>query len=308
MPAKVKRQTQIFENYKEFLNRKDKKLNGVSQAFADENPTYEQQNESNVGCYNCIGCTNCRTCVNCEFCDRCRCTCRDCIRCSDCKSCKRCLDARSSARCIDCNKITNCKDCKKLIKCRNLTGRKSLKGAYTEGKADLWENRYSEKVRQNLISTPHKKEKEKRQTDKQLFQKEVKLILAERRKNKNRGRDLKSSMLYPILKKVKYPNFTDQQMKELWQDVFSVLHSALVEGASIGVDNFGSFVIVERRVHSKVVDCPALKRYVRLRMTWRQLETLNKKYNIERKKYETGELTYVPNEFEIKDPLDFNFF
>ena len=41
-----KMKTEIFENYKAFLTRKDKNTNGVSAEFAEENPEYEKQNEN----------------------------------------------------------------------------------------------------------------------------------------------------------------------------------------------------------------------------------------------------------------------
>lgn len=41
--------TQIFKTYQDFLEEKDKSINGVSPEFAKENPDYEQGN-NNIGC------------------------------------------------------------------------------------------------------------------------------------------------------------------------------------------------------------------------------------------------------------------
>ena len=41
--------TKIFKNLKEFKERKDRKINGVSKEFAEMNPNYEEENEKNVG-------------------------------------------------------------------------------------------------------------------------------------------------------------------------------------------------------------------------------------------------------------------
>ena len=305
MPAAVKRETKIFATYHDFIYREDRKLNGVSQEFADKYPNYEQQNETNIGCYNCIGCTKCRTCVNCEFCDECRCSCVDCVRCFDCKSCKNCSDAKSCSRCNDCERIKNCQHCKKLKKCSNLIKRKSLANVHAEGSAELWEKRYPEKVRRNMITLPHVRKNDEQKSDKELYRKEIKLLLSERRKNKNRNRDFSVNMLYPILRKCKYPNFTEQQMKDLGADIFSLINTAFSEGASVGIDNFGTFNIIHKKVHSKTFDCPALKQYVRFKMYWSQNKAINDKYFIERKKYESGLLVDKVNEFEIKDPLQF---
>lgn len=54
--------TTIFKNYSEFLSRADKNVNGVSQEFADENPEFEKENETNKSCWNCSGCSDCSRC------------------------------------------------------------------------------------------------------------------------------------------------------------------------------------------------------------------------------------------------------
>ena len=49
--------TEIFETYEDFLKREDKKVNGVSAAFAENNPNWEEDNKTNIGCWNCSDCT-----------------------------------------------------------------------------------------------------------------------------------------------------------------------------------------------------------------------------------------------------------
>jgi hypothetical protein len=49
--------TQIFESYLHFICREDKTLNGVSQVFADNNPGWQKDNETNKGCWNCSDCS-----------------------------------------------------------------------------------------------------------------------------------------------------------------------------------------------------------------------------------------------------------
>lgn len=48
--------TQVFETYTDFLEREDKKINGVSPNFAGV------CDDSNVGCWNCVDCTDCKDC------------------------------------------------------------------------------------------------------------------------------------------------------------------------------------------------------------------------------------------------------
>ncbi|MCL2312127.1 MAG: hypothetical protein FWC41_06530 [Firmicutes bacterium] len=85
---------QVFKDYKEFCNRKDKSINGVSQDFLEmneDNPmTIDELNLVNCeGCWNCYECQNCINCI-------------DCVSCIDCQNCINCL------QCINCN---NCKYC-----------------------------------------------------------------------------------------------------------------------------------------------------------------------------------------------------
>jgi hypothetical protein len=58
--------TQIFNNYSDFLNREDKDLNGVSKEFAENNPNWESENETNDACWNCSDCWNCSNCSYCS--------------------------------------------------------------------------------------------------------------------------------------------------------------------------------------------------------------------------------------------------
>ena len=58
--------TQIFASYPEFLQREDKKANGVSKEFAEENKNYEAGNTTNEGCWNCSYCRGCRGCSDCR--------------------------------------------------------------------------------------------------------------------------------------------------------------------------------------------------------------------------------------------------
>jgi len=69
--------TKVYETYEQFASREDKSANGVSPAFAEKHPDYEKENESNVGCWNCIYCNHCSYCRDCEGCQNCK----------DCKAC-----------------------------------------------------------------------------------------------------------------------------------------------------------------------------------------------------------------------------
>jgi len=87
--------TKIFKSYDEFLNRKDKSLNGVSEGFSKNNPNYLIENKTNVGCWNCSGCSHCFDCAHCY----------DCYDCSDCARCAHCY------RCAGCYRCADCSDC-----------------------------------------------------------------------------------------------------------------------------------------------------------------------------------------------------
>jgi hypothetical protein len=53
-----------FKDYQEFSNREDKTINGVIEQFANDNPEFEEENETNKGCWNCSNCSGCRNCSN----------------------------------------------------------------------------------------------------------------------------------------------------------------------------------------------------------------------------------------------------
>lgn len=80
--------TEIFESYGEFLERVDKKVNGVSREFAEKNSNYKEMNQTNKGCWNCLDCFDCVECNECVKCVKC-------IKCFDCFDCFRCIN------CID---------------------------------------------------------------------------------------------------------------------------------------------------------------------------------------------------------------
>jgi len=92
--------TKIFKSYDEFLNRKDKNLNGVSEGFSKNNPNYLIENKTNVGCWNCSDCYDCSHCDDCSDCSGCS----DCYGCHDCCRCFRCF------RCSGCSDCYGCSD------------------------------------------------------------------------------------------------------------------------------------------------------------------------------------------------------
>lgn len=77
--------TQIFQTYSDFLNRANKRVNGVSPEFAEEHPDWEKENERNIGCWDCSDCSDCSDCYNCSYCS-------SCSDCSDCSGCYGCVD------------------------------------------------------------------------------------------------------------------------------------------------------------------------------------------------------------------------
>lgn len=77
--------TEIFKTIKDFENRPDKLINGVSEEFAKNNSDYEIDNSSNEGCWNCVSCRDCTECTECTYC----------VECADCRNCEGCVD------CID---------------------------------------------------------------------------------------------------------------------------------------------------------------------------------------------------------------
>jgi hypothetical protein len=116
---------QIFKDYKEFQNREDKTINGVSQKFLDGGGTETRgslldQLTSKIiindlhlidceGCWNCIECVECKDCIRCDYCKKCI-NCEYCCDCINCKECEGCYD------CIE------CLQCKKNIGYKNTIG------------------------------------------------------------------------------------------------------------------------------------------------------------------------------------------
>ena len=82
--------TQVFESYIDFIKREDKSINGVSPEFAKNNPDYEVDNNSNIGCWNCRGCKECQECIGSEECEECyECNlCKECVKCTGCRGVK----------------------------------------------------------------------------------------------------------------------------------------------------------------------------------------------------------------------------
>ena len=103
MNKEITMKTKIFASYYDFLCRTNKKMNGVSKAFAKEHPNYEQDNESNIRCWNCISCENCIGCEGCEGCEDCEgCSCcEDCEGCDDCVNCKACVNCEEYRDCVE---------------------------------------------------------------------------------------------------------------------------------------------------------------------------------------------------------------
>ena len=97
--------TQIFENYEAFLKRDDLTINGVSQEFANKNPNYLTENETNKGCWNCSDCSRCSYCYRCSDCS-------DCSDCSYCSDCSRCSDCSDCSYCYGCSRYYGLKNVK----------------------------------------------------------------------------------------------------------------------------------------------------------------------------------------------------
>ena len=105
--------TKIYKSYESFLNRKDKKANGVSQEFANANPEYVAQNASNISCWNCNDCNDCNDCNHCISCS----DCNYCNYCNDCNDCNYCISCSSCNHCSDCNYCNYCNRCNGCISC-----------------------------------------------------------------------------------------------------------------------------------------------------------------------------------------------
>jgi len=119
--------TKIFKKYEDFLNRENKKENGVTQEFADLNLGWDKES-NNEGCWNCSGCHGCHGCSRCSDCSGCY----DCHGCSGCYGCSRCSDCSDCSRCSDCSGCSECHGCSGCYDCSGcsnialLNGKKNL--------------------------------------------------------------------------------------------------------------------------------------------------------------------------------------
>jgi hypothetical protein len=113
--------TKIFENYSAFLAREDKDENGVDQEFAGAREKWENENETNKGCWNCSYCYGCSDCSGCSYC-------YDCSGCSYCYGCYGCYGCSGCSYCYGCSGCSDCSDCSDCFYQRNLEGEKGAKG------------------------------------------------------------------------------------------------------------------------------------------------------------------------------------
>ena len=126
--------TKIYKSYSEFLARKNKDENGVSESFADDHHDFVSQNETNNGCWNCSDCSDCSDCSycwNCSGCSGCSgcsyCSgCSDCSDCWDCSYCWNCSGCSGCSDCSDCSYCWNCSDCSGCWDCSQLKGAKPV--------------------------------------------------------------------------------------------------------------------------------------------------------------------------------------
>lgn len=81
--------TRIYANFEDFKNRANKRENGVSAEFAEANPNYQQDNDTNTACYDCKCCSRCESCESCESCYNCK-WCESLNACERCDNCSRC--------------------------------------------------------------------------------------------------------------------------------------------------------------------------------------------------------------------------
>jgi hypothetical protein len=104
--------TKIFKNFSEFFHREDKAVNGVTQEFANNNPSWDEE-KNNKGCWNCSDCSDSLYCSDCSDCSRSSYSlcCSNCFRCSD---CVRCVGCSGCVRSYNCCKCTRCSDCKNI--------------------------------------------------------------------------------------------------------------------------------------------------------------------------------------------------
>ena len=82
-------ETKIYKNYQDFFSREDKRINGVTLSFLEENNiNLDDLNLTSCeGCFNCVNCESCRKCYNCGNCYNCE-NCEKCYNCENCENCK----------------------------------------------------------------------------------------------------------------------------------------------------------------------------------------------------------------------------
>ncbi|GAB2959192.1 hypothetical protein GCM10027048_28130 [Hymenobacter coalescens] len=100
MPTANTNSTRIYPTFRDFLQREDTSLNGVSPEFAAQHPDYAAQNATNTGCYDCSGCSDCSRCSGCS-------DCYDCYDCSYCSDCSRCSYCYGCYDCSGCSGLSN---------------------------------------------------------------------------------------------------------------------------------------------------------------------------------------------------------
>ncbi|WP_273993977.1 hypothetical protein [Vibrio parahaemolyticus] len=104
--------TEIFENYNNFKQRLNKKVNGVSKKFAEKHPNYQEMNLTNTGCWECVDSSDCLACIRCYDCTNCN-------GCSDCTRCVFCSDSVYCIACYECDGCTYCTTCRQCNFCDN---------------------------------------------------------------------------------------------------------------------------------------------------------------------------------------------
>jgi len=88
---------QVYKDKKDFDNRQDKTVNGVTaEHLIDIDKTIEEVEASMVDCEGCFNCYDCTGCINCKYCKQCtKCTgCYMCEKCDYCEQCKRCTECK----------------------------------------------------------------------------------------------------------------------------------------------------------------------------------------------------------------------
>lgn len=88
--------TVVFYSYKDFLKRKDKSINGVSEYMAKKYPDYRKDNSTNKGCWDCRKCRNCTDCTDCWYARNSY----KCFKCSYSSNLKYCSEVHSSHDCV----------------------------------------------------------------------------------------------------------------------------------------------------------------------------------------------------------------